>query len=217
MTDEQKIAIAVLRRKGVGYKTIAKELELSVNTVKSHCRRNPSIYEKHICLFCGKPVEQTPGRREKKFCSNSCRMKWWSAHPEKSRDGVKLVCSTCGKEFIAYRNAKRKYCSHACYIKDRFEDGQNEQEREELRKHILEICADAENSCPAAGQSRQTFISVTPSERTLKNKKSHEERERELLYQSMMHIIRALHGKGIMSFEAYAEAGRMMRKSILRS
>ncbi|RXM53885.1 RNA polymerase subunit sigma-70, partial [Clostridium tetani] len=26
----------------------------------------------------------------------------------------------CGKEFSAYGNKNRKYCSHNCYIRDRF-------------------------------------------------------------------------------------------------
>ena len=40
MTDEQKLMIETYRRKGVGYKQIAKELEMSPNSVKSYCRRN---------------------------------------------------------------------------------------------------------------------------------------------------------------------------------
>lgn len=40
MTNEQKLMIEVYRRKGVGYKQIAKELGISLNSVKSYCRRN---------------------------------------------------------------------------------------------------------------------------------------------------------------------------------
>ena len=38
----------------------------------------------------------------------------------------KYTCPYCGKKFTPYGNKKRKYCSHNCYIKDRFwreEDG----------------------------------------------------------------------------------------------
>ena len=32
----------------------------------------------------------------------------------------KSVCAHCRKEFRSYGNKKRKYCSHACYIAERF-------------------------------------------------------------------------------------------------
>lgn len=40
MTQEQKTRIAQLRQQNIGYASIAKELSLSVNTVKAFCRRN---------------------------------------------------------------------------------------------------------------------------------------------------------------------------------
>lgn len=33
------------------------------------------------------------------------------------------TCAGCGREFTAYGNARRKYCSHACYINHRFGGG----------------------------------------------------------------------------------------------
>ena len=77
------------------------------------------------CLFCGKPVVQMPGRKEKKFCSDACRIHWWSKNkyivPRKSRRT--FVCQSCGEEFTAYGTDNRKYCSHACYISARFRGG----------------------------------------------------------------------------------------------
>ena len=40
MTNEQKLQIAAYRKAGMGYKQIAKEMDLSANSVKSYCRRN---------------------------------------------------------------------------------------------------------------------------------------------------------------------------------
>ena len=40
MTQEQKTRIAQLRQQNVGYASIARELSLSINTVKAFCRRN---------------------------------------------------------------------------------------------------------------------------------------------------------------------------------
>lgn len=74
------------------------------------------------CLFCGTPVQQLPGRKEKKFCSASCRTLWWNRNKYKiPRKTVHTYrCPTCGKEFYAYGTTKRKYCSQACYFKGRF-------------------------------------------------------------------------------------------------
>ena len=40
MTDEQKQQIIALRRDGEGYGRIAAQLQISINTVKSFCRRH---------------------------------------------------------------------------------------------------------------------------------------------------------------------------------
>lgn len=40
MTQEQKTRITQLRQQNVGYASIARELSLSINTVKAFCRRN---------------------------------------------------------------------------------------------------------------------------------------------------------------------------------
>ena len=39
MTDYERSRIIALQNEGLGYKKIAKELDLSVNTVKTFCRR----------------------------------------------------------------------------------------------------------------------------------------------------------------------------------
>lgn len=126
MTDEQKKEIQRLRRSGAGYKKIAEKTGISINTVKTFCRRR-SLAEKtndgkQLCMCCGKPLIQTPGRREKKFCSDTCRTRWWSKHRSErvGKNDHLRTCAYCGKEFSAYGEPKRKYCSHACYIADRF-------------------------------------------------------------------------------------------------
>ncbi len=149
MTSEQKRMIDDLRLQGIGYKKIASELGISENTVKSYCRRSPEVkkpvsvedkpkqptamkqpeYEGNteikLCRWCGKPVAQNPGRKEKKFCSDVCRTLWWNKNKFKvSRKTTHtFLCPTCGEEFSVYGNSKRKYCSHACYIAGRFYGG----------------------------------------------------------------------------------------------
>ena len=111
--------IIEMRRKGQGYGAIAKALNLSINTVKSYCRRN-HLTDASVCRQCGAPITQTKGHRRKLFCSDLCRNRWWNSHPElvKRKSERIFTCAHCGKEFTAYGH--RKYCSHACYVKGRF-------------------------------------------------------------------------------------------------
>lgn len=129
MTDEQKLMIEEYRRKGVGYKQIAKELEMSPNSVKSYCRRNKLSNEdlkkddgEFFCEQCGTIIPQVKGRKRKRFCSDKCRNQWWNSHLDqvKRKAVYEYVCPVCGKAFSVYGNAKRKYCSHACYVIGRF-------------------------------------------------------------------------------------------------
>ena len=120
MTQDDKVKIQQLRQHGYGYVKIAQELHLPKNTVKSFCYRNPveSVEAHNICKQCGKPIEQNPKRREKKFCSISCRIKWWTCHHDEIHHHTFLICHHCGKSF--YGKPGRKYCSHECYIAERF-------------------------------------------------------------------------------------------------
>lgn len=133
MTDEQKTKISELRAEGCGYGTIAQRLGMSPNTVKSFCRRNKAELERQIpagvperhsypCKNCGKPVQQTPHRKRKMFCSDHCRNTWWNSHLEQvQRKAIyEFTCPCCGKQFTVYGNKNRKYCSHECYIEHRF-------------------------------------------------------------------------------------------------
>lgn len=71
-----------------------------------------------VCEQCGKPIEQNPGRKRKRFCCDACRNKWWNAHLElvKRKAVYTYTCPACGKKFTVYGNSHRKFCSHACYI-----------------------------------------------------------------------------------------------------
>lgn len=135
MTSEEKSRLASMRRAGRSYTEIALELGIPKNTVKTFCRRNHiecngglageaevSMARDKFCLYCGVPVAQSLGRKEKKFCSALCRAKWWNAHTDmKNRKAMyDFICPACGNPFSAYGNRHRKYCSHECYIADRF-------------------------------------------------------------------------------------------------
>jgi endogenous inhibitor of DNA gyrase (YacG/DUF329 family) len=134
MTDTQKQRIEYLRGKGDSYAAIAAALGISENTVKSYCRRNnlgagyiaelPAKSE-GSCENCGKPLEHTAGAKHRRFCSDKCRLAWWKDNRSRlNRKAVyQLKCVHCGGDFESYGNKERKYCSHACYVADRFGKG----------------------------------------------------------------------------------------------
>lgn len=133
MNSEEKEKIKKLREEGLGYTEIAKHMNISVNTIKSFCRRNGLGGMKNkdenisVCGYCVKPIKQIVGRKKKKFCSDKCRNIWWKNHRNliKNKANYECTCVSCGKIFISYGNKNRKYCSHSCYIYDRFGSEQN--------------------------------------------------------------------------------------------
>jgi endogenous inhibitor of DNA gyrase (YacG/DUF329 family) len=115
----------MMRGKGATYAAIAAEIGVSENTVKSHCRRKGIATTYETCPECGKRLIQPLKRKKKRFCSDICRMAWWSKNPEarnKNNDAIyHFICLQCKKPFTAYGNAKRKYCSRKCSMLARAE------------------------------------------------------------------------------------------------
>ncbi len=101
MTELDRAAIREYRKQGLGYKKIAMKTGVSLNTVKSFCKRKQE--KTSVCLQCRRPITQTKGRKTKKFCSDKCRMAWWNKHPEivKRNAYYEYTCQACGKEFKA--------------------------------------------------------------------------------------------------------------------
>ena len=137
MTLFQKEQVRRMRSEGKSYSTIASCLGISENTIKSFSQRNNlggmnatlKVDQVDIdkdafdfCKNCGMSIEQQPGRKPRKFCSDECRITWWKSHLDQvSQKAIyHLECVGCKKPFDTYGNKNRKYCTHACYIKDRF-------------------------------------------------------------------------------------------------
>ncbi len=132
MNDTQRKQIISLRAAGLSYSKVAAVINLSTNTVKSFCNRNglggvaseknPELNDAKVCQYCGELVVQTPGRKEKKFCSDHCRNMWWNSHLDlvDRRANYEYTCPACGKAFTVYGNSNRKYCSYECYVKARW-------------------------------------------------------------------------------------------------
>ena len=130
MTEITKTKIIMLRNQGVSFGNIAVKLDMPKETIKSFCKRHykPVLLpeaDANICVACGKHFEF--GKRRTKYCSKECRQEWWNTHPEyvTKKAYYFQYCECCGKEFSSYGNSSRKYCSHECYIQDRFKGGKN--------------------------------------------------------------------------------------------
>ena len=127
MTEYQKNQIMAMRDREVSYTQIAEQLGLSVNTVKSCCRRckleedvAPAAEPVNSsgCRHCGKPVHSLPGKRARVFCCDACRYAY--AYRQGLNQPEKAVCAHCGAVFEYRGKTCRKYCSHACYRTARF-------------------------------------------------------------------------------------------------
>jgi len=128
MTREQQDEIRRLRAMGEGYKKIGALLDLSVNTVKSFCRRDVGselaetddsilpVDDTQLCPRCHRPVALVPGHRRRVFCSDACRVAYWRMQ---ARSATTKTCVGCGQPLFGH-DRDRKYCSHDCYIAHRF-------------------------------------------------------------------------------------------------
>ena len=150
VTVLQEEQIRQLRSQGVGYRNIANRLHLTRDAVRNYCRANNlngyreavqmniqmMQSDDSVCNYCGKSLIQPKTGRKKRFCSEKCRRKWWNQNRDKIRENPNaiytFICKGCGKEFTAYGNKTRQYCSHDCYISSRFWNGEKPEATEEV-------------------------------------------------------------------------------------
>lgn len=129
MNSKEKSRIIELRQEGLGYKRIAGELNISVNTIKSFCRSHhltSKYFPKPIkCKTCRKEIQQNCKRKARVFCCETCKQKWWNEHRTsyKNTQLIDTICLSCGKPFKSYSKTQRKFCCHGCYVHYRFKGG----------------------------------------------------------------------------------------------
>ena len=131
MTGYKMQMIKQMRYNGDAYADIADRIGVSINTVKSYCRRHDIqtkesstliIKNDTHCAQCGCRLVNILGHKKKRFCNSTCKMKYWNAHADELniKSARAYTCPCCGKDFKAYGKRGRKYCDHRCYIEDRF-------------------------------------------------------------------------------------------------
>jgi endogenous inhibitor of DNA gyrase (YacG/DUF329 family) len=79
---------------------------------------------------CNSKINSTKGKKKKVFCSYNCRWQWLNKNPKKIDKKAYYThqCKQCKKEFTAYGNNKRIYCSQKCYIEHKRLKGDVENE-----------------------------------------------------------------------------------------
>lgn len=100
-----------------------KENDKKKKPVRKPIPKMPTVIT--ICENCGESIQQYAGRKPKRFCCNECRNRWWNQHLDqvKRKSYYEITCQHCGKVITVYGDSRRKYCSHECYIADRFANG----------------------------------------------------------------------------------------------
>jgi transposase len=134
MTNLQKTEIIRLHSDGMNYNDISEILGIPKNTVKTFCWRykksecdaSDGVISKNEsrkqCEYCEKPLIQQAKQKPRRFCTEACRLAWWSENRNNINQKAvySLVCTHCKTDFESYGNKNRKYCCHECYIAARF-------------------------------------------------------------------------------------------------
>lgn len=118
--EKRNREILKLHYNGAMHQEIAKTVGLDRTTVTKILLKlaAPEGY----CRNCGKKLQGQNKHNKELYCSRHCRYEWTKNNSDLivSKSAYVKTCAYCGKTFIAYGCLSRKYCSHHCYINDRF-------------------------------------------------------------------------------------------------
>lgn len=125
MTEQEKQEIVKLRSVGFGYGKISQILNISKSTISSFCKSLDT--KSSYCLMCNSKLKQTKGHRQRKFCSDKCRLEYWKLHKKEinRKPNHTVECFYCHKKFITFKSLNRKFCSWDCFSKNRMEKTSN--------------------------------------------------------------------------------------------
>ena len=133
LTDEQKGRILELKRQGLGYHLVAKEIGVTRDQVRDFCRTKAAIELANVygfdiqtqtkqsskqaklytCKYCnGKYYRKNSGINSTTYCSDRCKRESRNKKARETRKKKEAVCRTCGKTFI--RKGNDVYCSNEC-------------------------------------------------------------------------------------------------------
>ena len=76
MKAEIKNLVLQMNEKGLGYKKIASELNISIGSVRNVLKEKD---ESETCRYCGKKLNILAGKKQKVYCNDSCRYQYWNS------------------------------------------------------------------------------------------------------------------------------------------
>ena len=118
--------IIELRKQNIGIGTIAKQLNVSYEKARYHCKKNnlggaraeTTDHGKGLCEVCG--CEFSKNTTTQKYCSEECRkiifiqqMKEHYTKKKNQKSKYIKICKFCNKEYKT-TNKSKKYCSDTC-------------------------------------------------------------------------------------------------------
>ena len=122
MTIQEKQRVSDLRTAGLSYQAISNETGISLGSIKMYFKRSKEEKTPVArCEQCQKPLRRDIIRQKRRFCSDICRVRWWTEHPKKIATH-RHICQCCGKEF--YSRKPKTYCSRICFYA--FRKGRNQ-------------------------------------------------------------------------------------------
>jgi len=85
MTSLQVSKLTMMRKAGSSYDNIASVLGLTKDAVKKYCQRHEIKKEditikEGFCPICGEKLTHIQGKKQKRFCSDACRYRWWNIY-----------------------------------------------------------------------------------------------------------------------------------------
>lgn len=126
--------IIELRKNNIGLKTIAKELNVSLNLVRYWSNKSNlegvrhKVSETRICEQCN--ILFNPKTENQKYCSQECSTIFNYDKRKNTLNTYNKICLCCNKDFIT-TNKNKKYCSERCC---------NKHHKSKINKNREKIC-----------------------------------------------------------------------------
>lgn len=134
MSEQEKQYIVKQRALGKSFVQIGRELgrgESSVRYVFHHIMDEGTKADEVIptaflgtgtsgtpkCRYCGREFMRPALGGKQLFCSARCRNAW--GNEQKRRTPYSRVCEQCGREFTAFGNPHKRFCSRKCFADSR--------------------------------------------------------------------------------------------------
>lgn len=121
MTQLEKQEIIKLRNEGKSYKQISELTGICLSTIKTVCLRYQTKQNEQVyyCKCCGRKLVFTDGKKQKQYCSDTCRMRYWRNNKDKMNIAhtIQVECPVCSRVFTVYETKKKTYCCRECYLR----------------------------------------------------------------------------------------------------